>query len=184
MIRRIDLHIHTTNSDGSLTPKQVIDEAYKNNVDVIAIADHDTTNAYTDELLKYAQSKNIKLINAVEISTKTSKAGIHVLGYNFDLDNENMQEFLYQTRNARHIYLKEVSEKLLNLGYTLNVEELDKIDAVSKAHIALDIINNLIKTIGSDFHVKDGIRPEIGFVNTDFHLESNNIEEIILNLTK
>lgn len=82
MGKRIDLHIHTTVSDGALTPKEVIDEAYKNGVSVIAIADHDTVDAYNDELFEYAKSKNIKIINAVEISTKAKKAGVHVLGYN------------------------------------------------------------------------------------------------------
>ena len=142
MQKRIDLHIHTTKSDGKLTPKEVIDEAYKNGVSVIAIADHDTTEAYTKELFSYAQSKKVKLISAVEISTKISKAGIHVLGYDFDLNNIEMQEKLYKIRNARHEYLHNVAKKLNQLGYYLNVEELDKIDAVTKAHIALDIINN------------------------------------------
>lgn len=142
MQKRIDLHIHTTKSDGKLTPKEVIDEAYKNGVSVIAIADHDTTEAYTKELFSYAQSKKVKLISAVEISTKINKAGIHVLGYDFDLNNIEMQEKLYKIRNARHEYLHNVAKKLNKLGYYLNVEELDKIDAVTKAHIALDIINN------------------------------------------
>lgn len=295
MTKRIDLHIHTKISDGTLTPKEVIDEAYKNGVSVIAIADHDTTEAYNDELFSYAESKNIKLINAVEISTKNNKVGIHVLGYNFDLNNNEMQEKLYKIRNARHDYLHNVAEKLAQLGYYLNVEELDKIDSVTKAHIALDIINNeknkgillenfghipnkgefiesimnencpayvkketltpkeaaeiircahgkvvlahpvayahednltdediiniieemkpngleanylyvnrnnqmineiekwkkfakehnLFVTVGSDFHNKDGIRPEIGFVNTSFTLEDEEIENIIENV--
>ena len=142
MGRKIDLHIHTSMSDGVLTPKEVIDEAYRNGVSVIAIADHDTTEAYSEELLEYAESKNIKLINAVEISTKTNKAGIHVLGYHFDLDNEQMKEMLYKIRNARHEYLHNVAKKLNELGYVLNVKELDEIEAVTKAHIALEVINN------------------------------------------
>lgn len=297
MLKKIDLHIHTKMSDGALTPKEVIDEAYKNGVSVIAIADHDTVEAYTDELFAYAESKNIKLINAVEISTKINKAGIHVLGYNFDLNNKQMQEKLYKIRNARHDYLHNVARKLNELGYRLNVGELDKIDSVTKAHIALDVINNiqnkeillkefgkipnkgefietimnencpayvkketvtpkeaaeiirnangkvvlahpvayvhednltdidiakiiedmnpdgleanylyvdrnniqineiekwnefakvhnLFVTVGSDFHDKDGIRPEIGFVNTSFYLEESVINQIIEDLYK
>lgn len=297
MSRRIDLHIHTTKSDGSMTPKEVIDEAFKNGTSIIAIADHDTIEAYSDELVSYAKSKDITLINAVEISTKASKVGIHVLGYSFDLNDKQMQEKLYKLRNARHDYLYNVAKKLNELGYIINVQELDKIDAVTKAHIALDVVNNeknkellinnfghipnkgefietvmnencpayvkketvtpkeaaeiiraangkvvlahpvayvyednlkdedileIIKdmkpdgleanylyvdcngnkineiekwnkfakennifvTVGSDFHNKDGIRPEIGFVNTDFVLEDKVIDEIITNLTK
>ena len=62
MTKRIDLHIHTTISDGELTPMEVIDEAVKNGVSVISIADHDTIDAYTDELFEYAKTKNIKLL--------------------------------------------------------------------------------------------------------------------------
>ena len=136
MEKIIDLHIHTTVSDGALTPKEIIDEAVKNNVHTIAIADHDTIDAYTDELFNYANEKNINLIHAVEISTKTKKTGIHVLGYNFNLEDKNFKQKLSLLRNARHDYLYNVSKKLNELGYLLNVEELDKIEAVTKAHIA------------------------------------------------
>lgn len=142
MPKRIDLHIHTNISDGLLTPKQVIDEAAKNGVSVIAIADHDTIDAYNDNLFQYAKSKNVEIINAVEISTKIDKAGIHVLGYNYNLNNTKFKEQLSKVRNARHDYLRNVAIKLSELGYTVNVEELDKIEAVTKAHIALDIVNN------------------------------------------
>ena len=294
-MQKIDLHIHTTMSDGSLAPKEIVDEAYKNGVSVIAIADHDTIDAYTDDLFSYANSKNIRIIPAVEISTKTEKAGIHVLGYNFNLKNQPFREKLSKIRNARHDYLHNVSKKINQLGYFINVEQLDRIDAVTKAHIALDVVNNeknkeillqnfghipskgefietimnencpayvkketvtpkeaaemirkangkvvlahpvayvhednftdedilniinemkpdgleanylyidrnnnifdetekwnkfarennLFVTVGSDFHNKDGIRPEIGFANTNFVLEDNVVDEIIKNL--
>lgn len=142
MSLKLDLHIHTTLSDGFLTPKQVIDEASKNNVSIISIADHDTIDAYDDELFSYAKTKHIKIIPAVEISTRTEKNGIHVLGYNFDLQNKELKDKLYTLRNARHIYLHKVSKKLNKLGYTTNIEELDKIKSVTKAHIALDVISN------------------------------------------
>lgn len=142
MPKRIDLHIHTNISDGLLTPKQVIDEAVKNGVSVIAIADHDTIDAYNDNLFQYAKSKNVEIINAVEISTKIDKAGIHVLGYNYNLNDTKFKEQLSKVRNARHDYLRNVAIKLNELGYIVNVEELDKIEAVTKAHIALDIVNN------------------------------------------
>lgn len=296
-MKRIDLHIHTNISDGALTPKEVIDEAAKNNVSIIAIADHDTIDAYNEELFEYAKRKNIQLVNAVEISTKIKKAGIHVLGYKFDLKNKELRDSLYKLRNARHIYLHNVAKKLNDLGYHLNTEELDKIEAVTKAHIAMDVINNkenedkllnefghipnkgefietimnencpayvkkdtcspkeaaemirkangkvvlahpvayvhednltdndileiihdmkpdgieanylyvdrnnqmfnetkkwnefakennLFVTIGSDFHNKDGLRPEIGLVNMNFELDDKIIDEIIANICR
>ena len=154
MEKIIDLHMHTTKSDGALTPMEVVEEAIKNRVSAIAIADHDTIDAYSDDLFDYAEANNVILIPAVEISTKTKKCGIHVLGYNFDLNNQNFREQLEKLRNARHDYLYGVSEKLEELGYKVNVEELDKIEAVTKAHISLDVISNkeneviLIKNFG------------------------------------
>lgn len=158
MEKIIDLHMHTICSDGALSPKEIVDQAKKNGVSVIAIADHDTIEAYTPELFDYVKEQGIKLIPAVEISTKLKKAGLHVLGYNFDLKNEELLKRLYSLRNARHDYLSNVGEKLAELGYVLNVSELDKIDAVTKAHIALDITGNeqnkelLLKEFG---HIPD-----------------------------
>ena len=63
---KIDLHIHTKMSDGELTPKEVIDKAIENKVKVISITDHDTIEAYTEELIQYAENKGIKLIKGVE----------------------------------------------------------------------------------------------------------------------
>ena len=154
MKKIIDLHIHSNLSDGELSPKEIIDRAVNNGVCVIAIADHDTTLAYNDELFNYAKENNIKLITAVEISTRTNKCGIHVLGYNFDINNKNFTDKLYSIRNARHIYLHDVAAKLKELSYIIDVDSLDKIDAVTKAHIALNIVENednkdlLLKTFG------------------------------------
>ena len=154
MNKLIDLHIHSNLSDGELSSKEIIDRAVDNGVSVIAIADHDTTLAYNGELFNYAKDKKVRLITAVEISTKYNGIGIHVLGYNFNINNDQLKEKLYTLRNARHIYLHKVASKLNELGYIINVEFLDKIDAVTKAHIALNIVENkdnsklLLKTFG------------------------------------
>lgn len=141
-MKQIDLHMHTNKSDGALTPKQIIDEAVKANLQAISITDHDTIDAYNDETIKYAQEQGIKLIVGVEISTKSDRCGIHVLGYNFDINNKEFKQKLDKIRNARHDYLKAVAKKLEALNYKINVEELDKIKSVTKAHISKDIIEN------------------------------------------
>ena len=158
MRKLIDLHIHSNLSDGELTPREIIDRAVNNGVSVIAIADHDTIEAYNNDLFSYAKDNNVKLIPAVEISTKYKGIGIHVLGYNFDINNKLLIDKLYSIRNARHIYLHSVAVKLKKLGYTIDIDHLDKIEAVTKAHIALNIIENennnklLLKTFG---HIPD-----------------------------
>lgn len=138
----IDLHIHTTKSDGSLTPVQIIDEAAKNGLKVISISDHDTVGAYSDELFEYANKKGIKLVTGVEISTKYNGKSFHILGYNFDYKNEEFRAFLKKIRAVREKYLIDVDEKLRALGYVLNIEKLKKVESVTKANIALDIVEN------------------------------------------
>lgn len=141
-MKKIDLHIHTNKSDGLLSPKEIIEEAKRKHVQTIAIADHDTVDAYTDEVYNYAKDNEIELITAVEISTKTKKCGIHVLGYNIDTSSKYLNESLKKIRNARHDYLHNVANKLNEMNYILNINKLDMIEAVTKAHIAMDIISN------------------------------------------
>lgn len=150
----IDLHMHTTKSDGSLTPTELIDEAVKNNVKYISITDHDTLGAYSDELFSYAKEKGIHIITGVEISTKLFDKAFHVLAYNVDYRDTELNELLAKIRRARSKYLLDVEKKLSELGYVLNIEKLKKVESVTKANIALDIIENklnekkLIDTFG------------------------------------
>ena len=153
-MKRIDLHIHSNLSDGELSPKEIIDEAVKNGVTTISITDHDTIDAYTEEVFEYAKSKGIELVKGVEVSTNYYGIGIHVLAYNFDLDNKEFKDVLKKLKNARHDYLFDVTKRLREIGYIVNFEKLDSIDVVTKAHISLDIIENkeneelLINTFG------------------------------------
>ena len=139
---KMDLHIHTNCSDGDLSPFEIIDIAKINGVNTISITDHDTIEAYNDELFNYAKKNNIKLIVGVEISTKYNKTGIHILGYNFDLNNKVLKDKLFKLRNSRHNYLYNVGKKLQKLGYIVDIDKLDTIDAVTKAHIASNIVDN------------------------------------------
>lgn len=138
----IDLHIHSNLSDGALSPAEIVVRAKQSGVKTLAIADHDGTLAYTDELFSLAKQNDIRLLTAVEISTRWHGIGIHILGYNFDPHNPQLVECLYNLRNARHIYLMDVAKVLNGLGYYVDVEKLDKIESVTKAHISLDIIQN------------------------------------------
>lgn len=150
----IDLHIHSTNSDGVLSPIQIAEKAIENGLEYFSISDHDTVAAYNDDLYEFLKDKNINIISGVEISTKFKGVGIHILGYNIDVNNQNLQKRLFESRNSRHIYLSEVAKKLNEIGYYVNVEKLDMVDAVTKAHIAEDIVNNeknkslLLKSFG------------------------------------
>lgn len=91
----IDLHTHTTYSDGSFTPEEVLEEAEKKRVTILSITDHNTLDAYkelTDEKIRN-KFKGI-IIPGIEITTTYKGEMIEVLGYDFDL--EKMEEFLKQ----------------------------------------------------------------------------------------
>ena len=151
---KIDLHNHTTKSDGHVDPFALIDMAAKNGVEVLSITDHDTVAAYSNELIEYAKQKGILLIKGVELSTQHKFGGFHVLGYNIDINNVELLEELQKLRDNRRDYLIEVVQKLAELGFYADYEELSKIEAVTKGNIAESVISNpvnkeiLIKTWG------------------------------------
>ena len=97
----IDLHMHSIKSDGALSPKQLIDEAVKNNVKILSITDHDTLGAYTEDLFSYATEKGVYLIVGVEISTKFNGKGFHILGYNIDYKDVKLNCLLKKIREIR-----------------------------------------------------------------------------------
>lgn len=139
---KIDLHIHSNYSDGVLTPFQIIDEAVKNKVQIISITDHDSIKGYSKKLFDYAKEKNVTLIPGVEISTKYQGFGVHILGYNIDLNNEKLNNLLNNSQKNRIDYLENVANKLRNFGYEINIHKLKELESVTKAHIALDVIEN------------------------------------------
>ena len=140
---KIDLHNHTTKSDGHNTPYDVIDMAARHGVEVLAITDHDTVAAYTPELFEYAKARGILLIPGVEISSHDERrGGFHILGYNIDFTNEKLVSELQRLRDNRKDYLFEVAEKLLEFGFIVDVEKLSQVESVAKGNIAEDIIAN------------------------------------------
>ncbi len=89
----IDLHIHSIFSDGTDSLDDILDITRKKNIPVISLTDHDTTYGVA-EIINKAKSKNIRVIPGVEISSVSNKNLIHILGYNIDLNNSQLQELL------------------------------------------------------------------------------------------
>lgn len=96
--RYVDLHTHSVYSDGSQEPLQVLNEAKKNNVNILAITDHD--NIEGSKELIFQSPKDIYLYSGVELTANVSKGRMHILGYNIDLDNENLNKRLKDMREA------------------------------------------------------------------------------------
>jgi predicted metal-dependent phosphoesterase TrpH len=108
-----DLHSHTTFSDGVLTPCELVSRAVENGVDVLAITDHDTLDAYRDTPL---QHDNIRLIAGIELSTQWGNTGIHVLGLNIDLDSDSIIAAANSQSEARLRRARRIGENLQKKG--------------------------------------------------------------------
>ena len=89
---KIDLHIHTNQSDGTYSPEDIVKEAIALNLRCIAITDHDTTSGILSAqsvAKKYAS--NLKIINGIELSTELNGKSVHILGYHIDIDNKELR---------------------------------------------------------------------------------------------
>ena len=79
----IDLHCHTTASDGTLSPQDLVARALRDGVDVIAVTDHDTTDGI-DEAVAAGDELGVRVVPGIELSARTSERNVHVLGYFID----------------------------------------------------------------------------------------------------
>ena len=86
----IDLHTHTIYSDGDLTPNELIKLAYQKNIRTLSITDHDSIDAFKNIDYSIPESDYIKLISGIELSAKVSKGTMHILGYNIDINNTEL----------------------------------------------------------------------------------------------
>lgn len=119
----VDLHIHTTLSDGTLTPQQVVEVALEKGLTAIAVADHDTI-AGVRSALQAARGTGLTVVPAVEISTEHEDTEVHILGYYFDLDNRDLAEKFRYVRSSRLLRGEEIAAKLRALGMEITLGDI------------------------------------------------------------
>lgn len=135
----IDLHVHSTFSDGSLTPTQVAERGRDLGLKVVALTDHDTTGGLA-EFLAAARACGIEGIPGVEISVDTKKGTLHMLGYFLDSGNAELQTALTRIREGRKIRNQGILESLNRLGFALTMDEVAAYageDVVGRPHFAM-----------------------------------------------
>lgn len=94
----IDLHTHSTFSDGELTPKNLIELAIKNNINTFSITDHDTLLG-NKEVMKIIKNYDINYITGIELSAKVDKGRMHILGYDIDINNKELNKKMEILKN-------------------------------------------------------------------------------------
>ena len=136
---KIDLHIHTTASDGKLTPAEIVKKAAGLGLETIAISDHDTVNGIIPALTAAQTYPKLTVIPAVELSTDVPSGEIHVLGYYIDYTNQEFEANLTRMRNSRLERAHKIIEKLQNLGVKIEyarVQEIAGEGTLGRPHIA------------------------------------------------
>lgn len=119
----IDLHLHTTASDGKLRPSEVVVRAAAAGLRIISVTDHDTVAGLV-EARAAAQARDVRLVDGIEITAIECERDVHVLGYFFDPTDAELAGFLEAQRSDRVQRVREIAGRLSTLGYEVDVESL------------------------------------------------------------
>ena len=138
----VDLHIHSTMSDGTQTPREIVAEAVAKGLTAIAISDHDTV-AGVEVALEAARGTALTVAPAVEISTEHDSAEVHILGYYFDLEDAGLADKFAYVHDARLLRAEEIARKLRALGVLVTIEEIEAESAgesLGRPHVAAALL--------------------------------------------
>jgi len=139
MNSQIDLHLHSTASDGQYTPTELVQLALNKGLEVIALTDHDTTGGI-DEALDAAHGTGLTVIPGVEISTDVpGNLELHILGYHINHHDERLQECLCRLRESRLDRARKMLKRLEQAGYPLPWERVMALagsGSIGRPHIA------------------------------------------------
>jgi predicted metal-dependent phosphoesterase TrpH len=137
----VDLHSHTTASDGVLKPQELVDLASERGIDLLAITDHDTMDAFDTELV---YPSNLQLIQGIELSCKWGGNTVHILGLNVDRSHNSLKEGIRSQKQIRRERAHKIADKLKILGFTNTLQAaLDLSDGgqIGRPHFAKHLVN-------------------------------------------
>ena len=143
MSAKIDIHIHTTYSDGAYTPAEIVRRAYSVGLSTIALTDHDSVNGIK-EAINYGKELGIEVIPGLEISTDLDDKEVHLLAYFIDIENVELQKYLLFFREERLHRAKRIIKKLQNIGLKITIEDVldrSKNSAIGRPHIANTLLD-------------------------------------------
>ena len=135
----VDLHLHTTASDGRLRPEEMIRFVARRGLWVVSITDHDTVEGLAEAFEAVEEFPELELIPGVELSCHVSREEVHLLGYFIDYENLRFQETLERFRNGRIVRAQRMLEKLAGMGMKLDWERVAELaggGTVGRPHVA------------------------------------------------
>lgn len=137
----VDLHMHTTESDGRLSPTELVDLAASRNLRIIAVTDHDTTEGLEEAYEAVKKHPQMTIIPGIELSTDILGHEIHILGYFLEYGDPKFQEVLREFRVLRYDRGRRMVDNLRKLGVYITWERVLEIagggaGSVGRPHIA------------------------------------------------
>jgi predicted metal-dependent phosphoesterase TrpH len=153
MANYVDLHMHTTASDGLYSPTELMQRAKEVGLHAVALTDHDTTNGI-EEALQTAQALGIDFIPGIEINTDVSGGEVHVLGYFIEYQRTAFQATLNVLRDARERRGERMVERLNEEGVHIKWERVRAIaqGSVGRPHVAKALLEaGYVQSIGEAF---------------------------------
>lgn len=137
-----DLHAHTTASDGTLKPRELVELAKQNGLAAVAVTDHDTTGGL-QEAQQTGRELGVEVVPGIELSTEFEGKEVHVLGYFYDPNNEELLELTEKMRDDRVNRMDKMIVKLNEAGLVITREEVvaeAQGGAIGRPHIARILI--------------------------------------------
>lgn len=119
----IDLHLHSTASDGNYSPEQIIERAHELGLTTISLTDHDTIAGIKPAMIKGKQL-GVEVIPGLELNTDYNGQEIHILGYYFDLSNPGLLTCLDKLKRAREYRVEGIVKKLRSIGIDISLPEV------------------------------------------------------------
>jgi hypothetical protein len=121
---KVDLHIHTTFSDGRFTPAEVVKKSHVIGLKAIAITDHDTVEGIPQAMEEARKYNDIEVIPGLEINTYYNGQEVHILGYFIEYNKPDLKKILTDLLQKRIERAKKMTEKLKQLGIDISFEEI------------------------------------------------------------
>lgn len=140
--RCVDFHTHSTCSDGTMTPTELVLHAEKNGLSAFALTDHDSVDGIK-EALEAAKERNIEFIPGIEFSA-ADDTETHIIGLFIDPENETLLKTIQKLKNSRRRRMEDICHKLSALGFQITHEEALELAGgsfVGRAHIAKLMVN-------------------------------------------
>jgi 3',5'-nucleoside bisphosphate phosphatase len=177
----IDLHAHSTASDGELTPSELIEKAAQNGVKTLALTDHDTVSGLGDAHIAAIQH-DISLVNGIELSARWDNKTIHIIGLNIKADSKAIIDTTIHLKQLREERAIKIGEKLKKIGIDDAYENTRQIagnGTVTRQHFAQFLVSHNHAKNHTDVFKRFLVKNKPGYVSVNWP----NLDETINNIS-